>query len=124
MREIGNMANGSVIQGRLGLRRSAFLTGDTQIPNRKSGIRIRPKSPEISTLQISNRKYSQLLRSPWRIAILDRGSCRSPRFLIYGSAIKSPRNTFKRNTYEFLIGGKSGVQAAKNCRAAGANSAG
>ena len=63
MREIGNMANGCVTRGLLGLRPSAVLTGNIQIPNRKSGIRIRPKPPEIITIQISNRKYSPLLRS-------------------------------------------------------------
>jgi hypothetical protein len=86
MREIGDMANGSVIQGLLGLRSRPFLTGRTRIPNRKSGIRIRPKSPEISPLQISNRKYC---------AILDLRFFRIPRFLIYGSAIKSPRSILK-----------------------------
>src|SRR5579862_1338916 len=102
MREIRNMASDNVTQGLLSLRSSA-------ISNRKSGIRIHVKAPEISAIQIPNRKYSPLLRSPWRIAILDRGFCRSHRFLIYGSAIKTARNTFKRNTYEFLIGGKQGV---------------
>src|SRR3984957_3667434 len=102
MGEIRNMASDNVTQGLLSLRSSA-------ISNRKAGIRIHVKAPEISTIQISNRKYSPLLRSPWRIAILDRGFCRSHHFLIYGSAIKTPRNTFKRNTYEFLIGGKQGV---------------
>ena len=102
MREIRNMASDNVTQGLLSLRSSA-------ISNRKSGIRIHVKAPEISAIQIPNRKYSPLLRSPWRIAILDRGFCRPHHFLIYGSAIKTPRNTFKRNTYEFLIGGKQGV---------------
>jgi hypothetical protein len=96
MQEMDNMANGSVIRGPLGPGPSAFLTDAIQIPNRKSGIRIRPKSLEISTLQISNRKYSPLLRSPRRIAILDRGFCRSRRFLIYGCAIKASRNTLKK----------------------------
>src|SRR3984885_11094339 len=72
MREIGDKANGSVIQRLHSLRSSA----------------------------ISNRKYSP---------VFDRGFDTSPRFLIYGIAIKTPRNTFKRNTYEFLIGGKQGV---------------
>jgi hypothetical protein len=86
MREIADMANGGVIQGLLGPRSSAFPTGSIRLPNRKSGIRIRPKSPEISTIQISNRKY---------FAIFDRGFCPSLRFLIYGSAIKSPRKALK-----------------------------
>src|SRR5580700_5470548 len=102
MGEIRNMASDNVTQGLLSLRSSA-------ISNRKSGIRIHVKAPEISAIQIPNRKYSPLLRSPWRIAILDRGFCRTPHVLIHGSAIKTPRNTFKRNTYEFLIGGKQGV---------------
>src|SRR5580693_3294017 len=102
MGEIRNMASDNVTQGLLSLRSSA-------ISNRKSGIRIHVKAPEISAIQIPNRKYSPLLRSPWRIAILDRGFCRSHHFLIYGSAIKTPRNTFKRNTYKFLIGGRQGV---------------
>jgi seryl-tRNA synthetase len=84
----------------LGLRLSAFPTGATRISNRKSGIRIQVKAPEISAIQISNRKY---------FAIFDRSFCRSSPFLIYRSAIKTPRNPFKRNTYEFLIGGKHGV---------------
>jgi hypothetical protein len=86
MRKIGDKANGSVTQGPLGLRSSALLTGTIPISNRKSGIRIRPKSREISTLQISNRKY---------FAISDRSFCRSSRFLIYGSAIKTPRKALK-----------------------------
>ncbi|HXP69084.1 MAG TPA: hypothetical protein VOA88_07355 [Candidatus Dormibacteraeota bacterium] len=97
MRKIGDKATGTVIQGLLDFRPSAFLTGATRISNRKSGIRIHPKPREISTLQISNRKYSPLF---------DRGFGISPRFLIYGSAIKTPRNTLESNTYEFLIGGK------------------
>src|SRR5580692_2567780 len=93
MGEIRNMASDNVTQGLLSLRSSA-------ISNRKSGIRIHVKAPEISTIQISNRKYSP---------VFDRGFNPTPRFLIYGSAIKTPRNTFKRNTYEFLIGGRQGV---------------
>ncbi len=88
MRKIGDKANGSVIQRPNSLH-------STAISNRKSGIRIRPKSQELNKIQISNRKYSPLLRSPWRIAILDRDFDRSPHVLIYGSAIKSPRNIFK-----------------------------
>ena len=95
MGKIGNIANGGVIQGPLGLCPSAVLTGDIRISNRKSGIRIHPKPPEISEVQISNRKYSLLLPSPWRIAIFSHGFDRSPRFLIYGSAIKSPHNILK-----------------------------
>src|SRR5579862_4389767 len=114
MRGIGNMVDDNVTQGPLGLRLSAVPTGAARISNRKSGIRIHVKAPEISAIQIPNRKYSPLLRSPWRIAILDRGFCRSHHFLIYGSAIKTPRNTFKRNTYEFLIGGKQGGSDATN----------
>src|SRR5579862_859237 len=100
MRKIGDKATGTVIQSLLALRLSAFLTGATRISNRKSGIRIHVKAPEISEVQISNRKY---------FAIFDRGFGISPRFLIHGSAIKTPRNTSKKNTYEFLIGGKPGV---------------
>jgi hypothetical protein len=109
MREIGNMVDDDVTQGPLGLRLSASPTGSIPISNRKSGIRIHVKAQEISAIQISNRKYSQPLRSPRRIATFDRALCRSSRFLIYGSAIKTPRNTPKKNTYEFLIGGKSRV---------------
>ena len=89
------MATGGMIQGPLCLRPSAFLTGDILISNRKSGIRIRSKSLEIITIQISNRKYSPLLRSSRRISILDRGFDRLLLFLIYGSAIKSPRKALK-----------------------------
>ena len=101
MREIGNMANGTVIRGPLGPALRAFRLGRIRIPlaavaaNRKSGIRIHPKSPEIRRIQISNRKYSLLLRSPWRIAIFNRAFDHSPRFLIYGSAIKTPRKALK-----------------------------
>jgi hypothetical protein len=88
MREIGNRAIGSVTRRLLGLRRYAFPTGGIRFSNRKSGIRIRSKSRELNTIQISNRKYSQLF---------DPGFDRFPRSLIYGSAIKSSRNTLKRN---------------------------
>ena len=94
MGKIGNIANGGVIQGPLGLRPSAVLTGDIRISNRESGIRIHPKPPEISEVQISNRKHSLLLPSPWRIAILDRAFSARP-VLIYGSSIKSPHNILK-----------------------------
>jgi hypothetical protein len=100
MRKIGDKATGTVIQGPHGLRSSALPTGATRISNRKSGIRIHVKAQEISEIQISNRKY---------FAVFDRGFCRSSHFLIHGSAIKTPRNTLKSNTYEFLIGGKPGV---------------
>jgi len=107
MRKIGDKANGCVIQRLHSLRSSALLTGTTRISNRKSGIRIRPKSREISTLQIPNRKY---------FAIFDRRSPGSSRFLIHGSAIKTPRNTSKKNTYEFLIGGKPRVKGCPVAR--------
>jgi hypothetical protein len=92
MQEMGNMANGGAIQGPLGLRLSAFHVGDIRIPlaavaaNRKSGIRIHPKSPEISKLRISNRKS---------FALFNLRFLRFPRLLIYGSAIKTPRNILK-----------------------------
>ena len=41
MRKIADMATGSLIQGPLCLRPSTALTASIQIPNRKSGIRIR-----------------------------------------------------------------------------------
>jgi hypothetical protein len=69
MRKIGNMASQGVIRGLLGLRRSSSPIGDVRISNRKSGIRIRSKSQELNTIQISNRKYSPLLR----LAEADRG---------------------------------------------------
>src|ERR1700746_3080073 len=116
MRKIGDKAKGSVIQRLHCLRLSALLTGTTRISNRKSGIRIPRKPRRISTLQIPNRKYSQVLHSPQRIAIFDRSFCRSSRFLIHGSAIKTPRNTSKKNTYKFLIGGKPGVKASPVAR--------
>ncbi len=100
MRKIGDKATGTVIQGLLALRLSAFPTGVTRISNRKSGIRI-PREPwGINEVQISNRKY---------FAIFDCAFHRSRHVLIHGSAIKTPRNTSKRNTYEFLIGGEQGV---------------
>jgi hypothetical protein len=86
MRRIGDKANGSVIQRLHSLRSSALLTGATRISNRKSGIRIRPKSREISTLQIPNRKY---------FAASDLRFLRFRRFLIYGSAIKTPGKALK-----------------------------
>jgi hypothetical protein len=95
MREIGNMADDNVIQGPLGLRLSAFLICATRISNRKSGIRIHVKAQEISAIQIPNRKYSPLLRSPGRITVFDRAFHRSRHFLIYGTAIKTPRSTLK-----------------------------
>jgi len=79
MGEIRNMASDNVTQGLLSLRSSA-------ISNRKSGIRIHVKAPEISAIQIPNRKY---------FAIFDRSFCRFSRFLTYGTAIKTPRNTLK-----------------------------
>jgi hypothetical protein len=102
MRENGNMPNGTLTRRPLGLRLSAAAPIDgIQIPraavaaNRKSGIRINPKSPKINTIQISNRKYSPLLRSPRRIAVFDLRFFRLLPFLIYGSAIKTPRNILK-----------------------------
>jgi hypothetical protein len=86
MREIGNMAKGSVIQGLHGLRLSAFPTGATRISNRKSGIRFPRKPRGINEVQISNRKY---------FAVFDHTFCRSSRFLIHGSAIKTPRKALK-----------------------------
>jgi len=86
MSEIGDKANGSVIQRLRSLRLSVFPIAGIPISNRKSGIRIRPKSPEISTLQISNRKY---------FAVSDLSFLRFRRFLIYGSAIKTPRKALK-----------------------------
>jgi len=86
MQEMGNMATGTVIRGPLGLRLSALLTGDIRIPNRKSGIKIPRNLSGINEVQISNRKF---------FAILDRAFDRSSRFLIYGSAIKSPRKALK-----------------------------
>jgi hypothetical protein len=86
MREIGNMATGGAIERPLGLYSTAFSTGDIRISNRKSGIRIRSKSRELNTIQISNRKYSQLF---------DGGFGRLPRFLIHGSAIKYPCKALK-----------------------------
>ena len=94
------MANDNVTQGPLGLRLSAFPTGATRISNRKSGIRNPGKPRGINEVQISNRKY---------FAVFDLRFFRLPSFLIYGSAIKTPRNTLKSNTYEFLIGGKQGA---------------
>ena len=44
-----------------------------RISNRKSGIRSPLKSLRISLLQISNRKYSPVLRAPGRIAIFSSG---------------------------------------------------
>jgi hypothetical protein len=95
MREIGNLADDNVAQGPIGLRLSVFRTGAARISNRKSGIRIQAKAPKISAIQIPNRKYSPLLRSPWRIAVFDRAFHRSRHFLIYGTAIKTPRSTLK-----------------------------
>jgi hypothetical protein len=86
MREIGDMVDDNLAQGPIGLRLSAFPIAATRISNRKSGIRIRRKSPEISTLQISNRKY---------FAVSDLRFLRFQRFLIYGSAIKTPRKALK-----------------------------
>ena len=118
MGKLGNMATGGTMQWPLGPRSSAILPGAIRISNRKSGIRTRPKPQGINTIQISNRKYSHVF-SPCFDRFRRRRSDQDRRperpkgvegsFLIYGSAIKTPRNTFKRNTYEFLIGGKPGV---------------
>jgi hypothetical protein len=86
MQEMGNMARNGLTRGLLGLRRRVGLTGDIRIPNRKSGIRIPSNLSGINEVQISNRKF---------FAILDRAFDRSSRFLIYGSAIKSPRKALK-----------------------------
>ena len=86
MQEMGNMARNGLTRGLLDLRLSALLTGNIRIPNRKSGIRIPRTLPGINEVQISNRKY---------FAILDRAFDRSPRFLIYGSAIKYPCKALK-----------------------------
>jgi len=86
MREIGDMVDDNLAQGPIGLRSSVLLIAATRISNRKSGIRIPPKSREISTLQISNRKY---------FAVSDLRFLRFQRFLIYGSAIKTPRKALK-----------------------------
>jgi hypothetical protein len=86
MRKIGDKATGSVIERLRRLNSSALLTGSIRISNRKSGIRIHVKAQEISAIQIPNRKY---------FAIFDRSFCRFSRFLIYGSAIKTPRSTLK-----------------------------
>jgi hypothetical protein len=86
MQEMGNMANGTVIRGPLSLRLGAFLAGAIRISNCKCGIRIPRNLSGINEVQISNRKY---------FAIFDRGFCRSTRFLIYGSAIKTPRKALK-----------------------------
>jgi hypothetical protein len=86
MREIGDMVDDNVTQGPLRLRLSAFPAGTTRISNRKSGIRIHVKAPEISIIQISNRKY---------FAVSDLRFLRFRRFLIYGSAIKYPRKALK-----------------------------
>jgi hypothetical protein len=86
MQEVDDMADGSVTRRLLGLRLSAFPTGSIRIPNRKSGIRIPRKLWKINTIQISNRKY---------FALFDLRLRRFPRFLIYGSAIKSPCKALK-----------------------------
>jgi hypothetical protein len=78
-------------QGPMGLRLSAFPTGATRLSNRKSGIRIHAKAPEISTIQISNRKY---------FVVFDRAFRRSRHFLIYGSAIRTPRNTLQNMSHK------------------------
>src|SRR5579862_3900542 len=95
MREIGDKATGSVIETLYRLNSSALLTGSIRISDRKSGIRIHVKAQEISAIQIPNRKYSPLLRSPGRITVSDLRFLRFSRFLIYGTAIKTPRNTLK-----------------------------
>ena len=100
MREIGNMASGGVIQGPLRPLSSAFLTGAIRISlaavaaNRKSGIRIRAKSPELNTIQISNRKFSTVSRTILQAIPLI--ACSPTQLvLIYGGAIKTPCNILR-----------------------------
>jgi hypothetical protein len=97
MEKMGNMANDGLIRRPLQPHRPSQSwqkvgpaghgqPRQTRISNGKSGIRIPRKSWEISAVQISNRKY---------FAISDFGFSRSPRFLIYGSAIRNPRKALK-----------------------------
>jgi len=92
MEKMGNMANDGLIRPSSltvrvrGARRWDRQPRQTRISNRKFGIRIPRKSWEISAVQISNRKY---------FAISDLGFSRSPRFLIYGGAIRIPRKALK-----------------------------
>jgi len=65
MREIGDMVDDNLAQGPIGLRLNAFPTG---------------------RIRISNRKY---------FAVSDLRFLRFQRFLIYGSAIKTPRKALK-----------------------------
>jgi hypothetical protein len=98
MEKMGNMANDGLIRRPFQRHRPSSSwqkvgpeglgqPRQTRISNRKSGIRIPRKSWEISAVRISNRKY---------FAISDLGFSRSPRFLIYGGAIRIRRNTLKR----------------------------
>ena len=96
MEKMGNMANDGLIRpssltvrvrgARTWDRRDPGQPRQTRISNRKSGIRVPRKPWEISAVQISNRKY---------FAISDLGLSRSPRFLIYGGAIRNPRKALK-----------------------------
>ena len=68
----------------------------------------------ISDLKIPNRKFLTIFDTCSALNFCFLASSHSPlatALLIHGSAIKTPRNTFRRNTYEFLIGGKRGSQA-------------
>jgi hypothetical protein len=65
----------------------------------------------INDLKFPNRKFSTILdpcSAPNFSLLATSHSPLATASLIHGSAIKTPRNTFKRNTYEFLIGGKWG----------------
>ena len=97
MEKMGNMANDGLIRRPFQPHRPSpprqkvrpagpGQPRQTRISNRKVGIRISLKSWEINAVQISNRKY---------FAISDFGFSRSPRFLIYGSAIRIPRKALK-----------------------------
>ena len=95
MEKMGNMANDGLIRRPFQPRRPtpprqkvrpAGQPRQTRISNRKFGIRISLKSWEISAVQISNRKY---------FAVSDLRFLRFQRFLIYGSAIKTPRKALK-----------------------------
>ena len=116
MEKMGNMAHDSLIRRPFqphcpsSPRQKVGLPGlgqpcQTRISNRKFGIRVSLKSWEISTVQISNRKYFAIFdlapqSRPWIYLATRHPSLVTafpwpPWRLIYGRAIRNPRKALK-----------------------------
>jgi hypothetical protein len=110
MERMGNMASDGLIRRRVQARRPSpswqkvgpagpGQPRQTRISNRKSGIRIPGKPWGISSVQISNRKYSAIFHlAPQSRLWIYLATCHPSlvtAFLIYGSAIRNPRKALK-----------------------------